>query len=80
MATINVLKSFILNIEGELKQFAAGIHDVADEIAGHWYVQAHSEDAAQALVDAEAKAKAEVDAAEAKAKSDAEAAAEKKGK
>lgn len=89
MTTIQVLKSFVLNLGGVLKKFEAGMHEVEDEVAGHWYVQAHSQDAAAALVEAEEAAKAEAAAAEqaaadAKAKADADeaeaAATAKKGK
>jgi hypothetical protein len=53
MATIQVLKPFVFNDGGVLKPFAAGMHEVDDEVAGHWYVQAHSQDTATALVEAE---------------------------
>lgn len=43
MIKIEVLKSFILNVDGVLKSFATGIHEVEDEISQHWYVQAHSQ-------------------------------------
>lgn len=43
MAMINVLKSFSLNIDGALKRFEAGVQDVEEAVAGHWYVKAHSE-------------------------------------
>lgn len=74
MKFINVLKSFKLNLaEGVIRDFEAGLHEVEDEIAAHWYVAANSEPLTtkqakalqgdtgeddQAKADANAKAKA----------------------
>ncbi|MCK1783448.1 hypothetical protein L9Z73_03445 [Pseudomonas sp. TNT11] len=90
MKFLNVLKSFKLNLaEGVILDFEAGLHEVEDEVAAHWYVVANSEPLttkqANALqgdtsgddqADADAKAKADADAkaeADAKAKADADA-------
>ncbi len=44
MKFLNVLKSFKLNLaEGVIRDFEAGLHEVEDEIAAHWYVVANSE-------------------------------------
>ena len=44
MARIQVKNPFILNLgEAGHKQFVAGLHDVNDEVAAHWYVQHHAE-------------------------------------
>ncbi len=44
MLKINVLIPFLLTMaDGVQKQFAAGVHEVEQEIADHWYTQAHSE-------------------------------------
>lgn len=44
MKFLNVLKSFKLNLaEGVIRDFEAGLHEVEDEIAAHWYVAANSE-------------------------------------
>lgn len=44
MKFLNVLKSFKLNLaEGVIRDFEAGLHEVEDEIATHWYVVANSE-------------------------------------
>ena len=46
MAMINVLKTFFLNIDGALQQLEAGLRDVEEAVASHWYVKAHSESVA----------------------------------
>lgn len=47
MPIIKVHKAFELSIayDGELKKlpFSVGEHDVPQEVADHWYTQAHSE-------------------------------------
>ena len=44
MKFLNVLKSFKLNLaEGVIRDFEAGLHEVEDEVAAHWYVVANSE-------------------------------------
>lgn len=43
MAWLNVLKDFRLNLEGSIKAFKAGLQEVEDEVAQHWYVREHSE-------------------------------------
>jgi colicin import membrane protein len=91
MKTITVLKAFVLTLaDHTMKRFEKGLHEVEAEIAGHWYVKAHSTAAADvkatenaAEKDAEAlkakaeaeKAKAEAEVEEAKKKVEAEAAA-----
>ena len=41
MANITVTKKFNLNRDGKLESFDIGVHEVSDEDAAHWYVQAH---------------------------------------
>lgn len=41
MTSINVVKAFTLNLGAVLKKFEAGVHDVEDDIARHWYVLLH---------------------------------------
>jgi len=41
MTLINVVKAFTLNLGAALKKFEAGLHEVEDEIAQHWYVLLH---------------------------------------
>ncbi|OYW34853.1 MAG: hypothetical protein B7Z41_00790 [Rhizobiales bacterium 12-66-7] len=41
MALINVVKAFTLNLGAVLKKFEAGVHEVEDDIAQHWYVLLH---------------------------------------
>jgi hypothetical protein len=48
MAKINVLKPFRLNHDNAIREYKIGVHIVADEIAEHWYVKAHSEPVADA--------------------------------
>jgi hypothetical protein len=49
MPTITVVRPFMLQLdpkEGglpEKKFFAVGVHDVTDEVAGHWYTLLHLE-------------------------------------
>lgn len=43
MAKINVTKPFILNVDGLHRSFGVGLQTIEDELAGHWYVQVHSE-------------------------------------
>lgn len=43
MSLIQVTKDFVLTLEdGTTRAFKKGEHEVEDEIAKHWYVQAHS--------------------------------------
>lgn len=42
MALINVLKPFLLNLGHALKRFEAGIIEVEEEIASHWYTLVHA--------------------------------------
>lgn len=42
MAKINVKKPFVLNLPTGHVSFPVGVVDVEDEVANHWYVQAHS--------------------------------------
>ncbi|MFG1260035.1 hypothetical protein V5F79_22165 [Xanthobacter flavus] len=43
MALINVVKPFLLNLGYALKRFEAGIIEVEEEIASHWYTLLHAE-------------------------------------
>jgi hypothetical protein len=73
MKFLNVLQSFKLNLADGIRDFEAGLQEVEDEIAEHWYVKANTEeltakqakalqvgtgDDDQAKADANAKAKA----------------------
>lgn len=81
MATklVNVVKSFTLTIvrDGQLvlEKVEAGIQRLEQDIAEHWYTQAHSADVPEGVTqtdeeaEAAAKAKAEAAAAKAAAKS-----------
>lgn len=70
MKFLNVLKSFKLNLaEGVIRDFEAGLHEVEDEIAAHWYVAAHSEP----LTTKQAKALQGVDGDDDQAKAEADA-------
>lgn len=42
MPQITVLTPFLLNLGGTLKKFEAGVVEVTDEIADHWYVKLFS--------------------------------------
>jgi hypothetical protein len=43
MKKIEVLKAFVLTlVDGTTRKFKAGIHEVEETIASHWYVLAHS--------------------------------------
>jgi len=43
MALINVVKPFLLNLGYALKRFEAGIIEVEEDIASHWYTLLHAE-------------------------------------
>ncbi len=43
MPIINIVKPFMLNENNRLTEFRVGRYDVTDEVASHWYVQAHME-------------------------------------
>ena len=43
MVTINVIKAFTLNLGGVLHRFEAGLHEIEDEVASHWFVKANAE-------------------------------------
>ena len=60
---IVVKTPFRLNINGEIKEFDAGVHDVEKSVAEHWLVKHHTGKADDADAEAEAKAKAEAEAA-----------------
>ena len=46
---ITVKTPFRLNIKGEMKEFAVGVHDVEKDVAEHWLVKHHTgQDDAQA--------------------------------
>jgi hypothetical protein len=72
---VNIVKAFTLTIvrDGQLveEKIAAGIQRLEEEIAEHWYTQAHSADVPEGVTqtdeEAEAAAKAKADAAAAKA-------------
>lgn len=61
MAKVNVLTPFKLNTESGIIEFAAGVQDVPEDVAGHWYAQEHLEPVGKS----KAKAKGEDPAAEA---------------
>lgn len=43
MQVINIVKGLTLTLEdGSKLEIAAGVQEVDDAIAGHWYVQAHT--------------------------------------
>jgi len=43
MQTIQVTQDFVLSLEdGTKRAFKAGMHEVEDHIANHWYTKAHS--------------------------------------
>ncbi len=42
MKFINVLEGFKLNLADGMREIAAGIQEVEDEIAAHWFVAANS--------------------------------------
>lgn len=42
MVTITVIRPFLLNLGGEKRVFPVGVHSVEEEVASHWYVQAHT--------------------------------------
>ncbi len=49
MKTINVFEDFVLTLDDHTKRaFKKGMHEVEDEIANHWYTQAHSKPIAAA--------------------------------
>lgn len=49
MKTIHVLKAFLLNLQDHTQRpFRAGLHEVEEHIADHWFVKAHSEPVAEA--------------------------------
>lgn len=75
---IHVVKPFVLTVaEDQKREFPAGHHTVEDDIADHWYVQAHvgeelpsdaaGDGEAAALKEQLAAAEARADAAEKKA-------------
>lgn len=41
MKTIYVLTAFNFNDGDKITPFAAGFHEVDDEVAAHWFVKAH---------------------------------------
>jgi hypothetical protein len=44
MPVIHVVKPFMLQLEhGKLTEYIVGRYEVTDEVAKHWYVQAHIE-------------------------------------
>ena len=43
MAKISVKKPFVLNLPTGHVAFSVGVVEVEDDVAAHWYVQAHAE-------------------------------------
>ncbi|SDI54309.1 STY1053 family phage-associated protein [Pseudomonas panipatensis] len=44
MKYLNVLTGFILTLaDGAKREFEAGLQEIEDDLADHWYVAAHSE-------------------------------------
>lgn len=43
MPLINVVKTFRLNLGTRIHEFAAGVHEVEEDIASHFYVLLHAE-------------------------------------
>ena len=85
---VNVVKAFALTIvrDGQLveEKVAAGIQRLEEDVAGHWYTEAHSAPVPKGVTQTDAEAQAEADAAELakleaedKAAADAKAAAAK---
>ena len=72
---VNIVKEFTLTIvrDGQLvkERISAGIQRLEEDIAEHWFTQAHSADVPKGVTqtdeEAEADAKAKADAAAAKA-------------
>jgi membrane protein involved in colicin uptake len=85
MATklVNIVKSFTLTIvrDGQLvlEKVEAGIQRLEEDVAGHWYTEAHSAPVPKGVTQTDAEAQAEADAAElAKMEAEEKAAAEAK--
>jgi len=55
MATIYVKKAFNLRHAGQKHEFPVGNHQVADEIAKHWFVRAHTGDTPPVSPEADAE-------------------------
>lgn len=80
---VNVVKSFTLTIvrDGQLvkEKIEDGIQRLEEEIAEHWYTQAHSAPVPKGVTQTDAEAQADADAAElAKMEAEEKAAAEAK--
>ena len=43
MKFLNVLQGFRLNLADGIREFEAGLQEVEDDIADHWYVKANTE-------------------------------------
>lgn len=91
MATklVNIVKAFTLTIihDGQLveKRIEAGIQRLEEEVAAHWFTEAHSAPVPKGITQTDAEAQADADAeelakmeAEEKAADDAKAKAAKK--
>ena len=52
MAKVNVKKPFILNLPTGHVHFVPGVVEIEDELAEHWYVQAHCEQVAEQVPEA----------------------------
>lgn len=81
---VNIVKAFTLTLirEGHMvtQRIEAGIQRLEDDIAGHWYTQAHSADVPDGVTQSDAQAEDEAAAkaaADAKAAEDAAAAEQK---
>ncbi|AHX12936.1 hypothetical protein CH75_06490 [Dyella jiangningensis] len=87
MATklVNIVKDFTLTLvrEGQLveEKIKAGIQRLEQDIAEHWYTDAHSAPVPKGVTQTDAEAQAEADAAElAKMEAEEKAAADAKAK
>ncbi|MCX5495376.1 hypothetical protein OSH11_11710 [Kaistia dalseonensis] len=47
MSQITVLTPFLLNLGGTIRKFEAGVVEVDEEVASHWYVKLFSEQVAE---------------------------------
>lgn len=81
---ITVKTPFRLNIDGEIKKFAVGVHDVEKNVAEHWLVKHHTADgdaqADEPVADVAEQAPEESAEATSDEATDDKPAAKKKGK
>lgn len=79
MKRIHVKTRFHLtDAKGERRTFDPGVHPVADDVAAHWFVQAHCLTAEELSAKAEEEAKAEADEKARQKEAEAKAKAEEK--